>query len=282
MAKLNIEIGRFNILEVVELTTAGIYLNGGAEGDILLPSKDVPDDCQIGDSVEAFIYFDSEDRLVATMQSPFAMVGEFTLLNVIAVERVGAFLDWGLEKDLFLPYAEQTRPLKVGQDVLVYIYLDKSNRISASMRLERNLQRNPTVYQEGQEVELLITGKTDLGYKAIIEGRYGGVIYPDEVFQELTYGQRIRGFIKKLRTDGKIDLSLQNPLKTGHRAADDIAPMILERLKDNNGFLPINDKTPADEIHRYFGVSRKRYKIALGSLYRQRLIVIEPSGIRSV
>jgi hypothetical protein len=276
------QIGKTAILEVVEESSYGVYLDGGALGDILLPSRDVPEDCQIGDTVEAFIYLDSEDRLIATMQRPLAEVGEFALLKVVGVERVGAFLDWGLMKDLFLPFAEQTRDLRVGQSVLVHVYLDKSERISASMRLDRFLDKETSGYQEGQPVELMVAAKTDLGFKAIINGRHGGMLFSDEIFQELSYGQRVSGFIKQVRPDGKVDLSLQDPKKVGHHAADDIAPRILELLKAEGGFLAINDKTPAEEIYRLFGVSKKKYKIALGGLYKSRAIIVEEDGIRLV
>ena len=211
-------------------------------------------------------------------ETPLAWVGEFAFLKVVDTKEVGAFLDWGLEKDLFLPHSEQTRSIQPGQSVIVYIYLDKAERITASMRLDKHVSAEPEKYTEGQEVDLLIAAETDLGFKAIINNHHWGVLYHSEVFQPLSYGQRIKGFIKKLREDGKIDLILQ---QAGHKAAQgDIGPKILEELKKQGGFLPVNDKTSAETIYELFGVSKKKYKIALGGLYKKRLITVDDDGIR--
>lgn len=275
-----IQVGKFNRLKVLKHVDFGIYLDGGDDGEILLPLRYMPENCEVGDEVDVFICFDSDDRLMATTEKPKAMVGDFALLKVVATTPVGAFLDWGLPKDLFLPFAEQTRALRVGQEILVYIYVDKSDRLSASMRLERNIEKTDANYKEGQPVNLIIAGRTDLGFKAIIENRHWGVLYGNEVFMPLHQGQRIPGYIKKMRDDGKIDLSLQ---QTGHKsAAEDVGPKILNLLKERNGFLAINDKTPPEEIYRLFGVSKKKYKIALGGLYKQRLISVDDDGIRLV
>ena len=215
-----------------------------------------------------------------TSETPLAWVGEFAYLKVVDTKEVGAFLDWGLEKDLFLPHSEQTRSIQPGQSVIVYIYLDKAERITASMRLDKHVSAEPEKYTEGQEVDLLIVAETDLGFKAIINNHHWGVLYHSEVFQPLSYGQRIKGFIKKLREDGKIDLILQ---QAGHKAAQgDIGPRILEELKKQGGFLPVNDKTSAETIYELFGVSKKKYKIALGGLYKKRLITVDDDGIRLV
>jgi predicted RNA-binding protein (virulence factor B family) len=198
----------------------------------------------------------------------------------VSLERVGAFLDWGLAKDLFLPFSEQTRDLRIGDEVVVFLYLDKSDRISASMRLQRHVSKIPGSYEVGQPVDLLIVSKTDLGFKALVEGRHFGVLYADEVFQPLKSAQRIKGYIKLVRPVGKLDLSLT---RMGSKAAlDDIAPIIMERLRASGGFLAINDKSSAEVIHAQFGVSRKKFKIALGGLYKQRLIKIDKDGIRLV
>lgn len=271
------QIGQRNQLKVLKHVAFGVYLDDGSGGEILLPEKDVPRDCEVGDELDVFVYYDSEDRLIATTLDPIAQVGEFAMLRVVAVEKVGAFLDWGLPKDLFLPYAEQSRALRPGQKVLVYIYLDKSARLAASMRLERNTDKTPATYQAGQAVDLLIIGKTDLGFKAIIEGRHLGVLYTNEVFQELAYGQRIRGFIKKVRDDGKIDLSLQAP---GMAGTPDLEKKILEALRQEGGFLEITDKAAAEFVYERFGVSKKKFKIALGGLYKKRLVRIDDDGIR--
>lgn len=274
-----LEIGRMNQLRILREVDFGLYLDDGEDGEILLPVRYMPEHFDIGDYLDVFISYDSEDRLVATTDQPYAMVGEFALLKVVALSPVGAFLDWGLPKDLFLPFAEQSRPLKVGQDVIVYIYIDNSERIAASMRLERNLSKTPHPYELGQQVDLLIIGKTDLGFKAIIEGQHLGLLFENEVFQPLEYGQAVKGFIKNIRSDGKIDLSLKI-MRTGHTAAEDIAPQILAELEKKGGFLPIDDKTPAETIYKLFGVSKKKYKMALGGLYKKRLITISDDGIR--
>ncbi|MES2769284.1 MAG: S1-like domain-containing RNA-binding protein [Bdellovibrionota bacterium] len=212
---------------------------------------------------------------------PTVKLGEFALLKVVAVEEVGAFLDWGMPKDLFLPYAEQTEDLKSGDEIIIYTYLDKAERVAASMRLNRNKATFPMSYKAGDIVDLLIAARTDLGFKAIIDSKHIGVLFKNEVFQELSYGQKIKGYIKALRPDGKVDLSLQSGT-TGHKAAAGIDEKILELLNAKEGFLPIHDKTPSEYIHGLFGVSKKKYKIALGALYKKRLITISDDGIRLI
>jgi predicted RNA-binding protein (virulence factor B family) len=207
--------------------------------------------------------------------------GTFAVLKVVDLNRVGAFLDSGDEKDLLLPFAEQTKTLKVGDEVLVYTYLDNTQRLCASMRVERNSDGSHPDLEDGDEVELLIFSQTDIGYKAIVENRYVGLLYRDEVYQPLKYAQRLKGWIKKVRDDGKIDLQLTDPTAVGHKSADPIQDQILARLAES-GFLPINDKTPAETIYEEFGVSRKKFKIALGGLYKKRLITVDDDGIRLV
>lgn len=272
-----VQIGQINKLKVLKKADFGVFLDGGDDGEILLPQRYMPEQCEVDDVLEVFICFDSEDRLIATTEMPFAMVGDFARLRVKSIERVGAFLDWGLPKDLFLPFSEQTRDIKPGQYVIVFVYLDKSDRISASMRLDRHIDKEPGKYEVGQSVDLFIAAKTDLGYKAVINGRHWGMLYANEVFQLLEYGQRVKGYIKTLRPDGKIDLSLQ---KTGHHAAADIGDLILETLTAKGGFLAINDKTSPETIYDLFGVSKKKYKMALGGLYKRRLITVEEDGVR--
>lgn len=272
-----VRIGEWNELKVLKKVEFGVYLDDEHGGEILLPKRDVPPGCEVGAAVKVFVHYDSEDRLVATTRKPKIEVGRYALLKVVAVEEIGAFLDWGLPKDLFLPFAEQSRKLRVGQETIVFAYLDKSARISATMRLERHADKGVPPYKEGQAVGLMMFGKTDLGYKALIEGKHVGVIYANEVFQPLHYGQELTGYIKKVREDGKIDLRLQE--KTGHQAADDVADRILERLRENEGYLEINDKTSPEFIYEMFGVSKKKYKIALGGLYKKRLIRVEDDGI---
>lgn len=272
-------LGKTQTLPVVKLVDFGAYLDGGDVGEILLPAKDVPRDCRPGDDLSVFVYRDSEDRPIATTAKPLAEVGEFAVLKVVSVERVGAFLDWGLLKHLLLPFAEQSRDLRPGQKVVVYVYVDKSDRIAATMRLERNASKERPDDEPDREVDLLMFGKTELGYKAIVDGKYVGVLYANEVFRDLSYGQRLKGYIRKVRPDGKIDLALQ---PTGLGGTEELAARILEKLEDADGFLEITDKTSAEVIHDLFGVSKKKYKIALGGLYRKRLITVGEDGIRLV
>jgi predicted RNA-binding protein (virulence factor B family) len=274
-----IEIGKYNKLPILKFSDYGAFLDAGENSEILLPNRDVPEQCDVGDLLDVFVCYDSEDRLVATTQKPLAQVGQFAHLMVKSVESVGAFLDWGLPKDLFLPFSEQSRDLRMGHFVVVYIYIDKSDRISSSMRLDRHIDKEKGDYKEGDEVSLMIGHKTDLGFKAIVNGRHWGVIYANEVFERLEIGQKLKGYIKKLREDGKIDLSLQ---KLGHKAAEDIGERILETLKQNEGFLPLNDKAAAEIIYDTFGVSKKKYKMAIGGLYKKRLITVDEDGIRLV
>lgn len=205
-----------------------------------------------------------------------ARLGEVALLRVVGIEPVGIFLEWGQPKDLFMPYSEQSYSLKVGQEVLVYVYLDQQDRPCASMKIESFLKKSAQGLQEEQPVHLIILAQTDLGYKAVINNQFIGVLYRDEVFQSLHYGQNMQGYIKKIRPDGKIDLKLA---QSGHLSAQDISPKILEMLKEKNGFLDINEKTAPEVIYDMFGVSKKKYKIILGDLYKKRLIRIEADGI---
>lgn len=278
-----LQIGQMNKLAVTKHVDFGVYLeatdSNGVIGEILLPLKYVPPQCEVGDEVDVFVCYDSEDRLIATTEIPKVMVGGFALLKIVAIERVGAFLDWGLTKDLFLPYSEQTHYLDVDQDVVVYVYLDKSERISATMKLEKHLDKMPKDLVEGQSADLLVYDKTELGFKAVINGKSQGIIYQNEVFKPLEYGHTIKGFIKKIREDGKIDLMLA---KTGHHGAEGLDLLILEKLKANSGFLAINEKTSAEKIYELFGSSKKKYKIALGGLYKSRLVTIDDEGVRIV
>lgn len=274
-----IKIGQFNPLKVLHVFDDGAVLDGGQYGEIPLHERDMPADCKVDDIINVFVYPDSEDQLVATTETPKAQAGEFALLEVVSIESIGAFLDWGLPKDLFLPFAEQARELHIGDEVLVYIYQDNSKRLCASMRIEKHSNKKTDGYKVGQPVDLILFGKSDLGYKALINKAHTGILFSDEVFQKLHYGQSVKAYIKSVRPDGKIDLILQ---KTGHKAGLDIEPSILAELEKNNGFLNINDKTAAETIYDLFGVSKKKYKIALGGLYKKRLITVEDDGIRLV
>ncbi len=274
-----VEIGKLNKLKIVKKSDFGLFLDGGDDGEILLPKRYAPAEFEIGGELEVFIYVDSEDRLIATTETPLAKVGEFAVLRVVSLSPVGAFLDWGLSKDLLLPFAEKTKALRIGENCLVYLYNDNSGRIAATMRVDRHIDKTPGDYTPGQSVDLIIARITDIGINAIINGHHWGILFSNEVFERLIPGQKISGFIKQVRPDGKIDLTLH---KTGMAAADDIAEKILRALKDEDGYLEINDKTSAEIIYEYFGVSKKKYKIALGGLYKKRLITVDDDGIRLV
>jgi len=272
------EIGKINHMYVVKEVDFGIYLDGGDLGEILMPKRYVPEGTQPEDMIDAFIYLDSEDRLVATTEKPYAMVEEFALLEVVSVTPVGAFLDWGLPKDLFVPFREQRQPMEQGKKYLVYVYVDtNSKRIAASSKIEHYLDNIPVDYDIDEEVDLVIVNETDLGYNAIIDNCHLGVIFKNEVFQPLNPGDRVEGFIKKIRTDGKIDLCLQ---KSGYEKISGVADKIISELEKNNGFLSLTDKSTPDEIYKVFKISKKNFKSAIGALYKKRMITLEEDGIK--
>lgn len=274
-------LGQYNRLQIVKELDFGMYLDGEEWGEILLPRRYVPKEAKIDDFIEVFIYLDSEDRLIATTEKPYATVGDFAYLKVAAVNAIGAFLNWGLLKDLLVPFKEQKQKMEVGRSYVVYIYVDEeTERIAASCKLEKFLDNTPHEFKEGEEVDLLIYKPTDIGYKAIINGSHSGIVYKNEVFQSLRTGSKVKGFIKKIRPDGKIDLSLQ---KAGYKqVVDGVSAKILKKLKQENGFIAVTDKSPAPVIYHKFGVSKKSYKKAVGALYKQRKIKIERNGIRLI
>ena len=274
------EIGRINTLEVVRETDNGFYLDGENLGEILMPQKFITEEVRNSNQATVFVYSDSEDRLVATTETPHAMVGEFALLKVVAISRFGAFLDWGLPKDLLVPFREQKLDMVEGRSYLVYIFLDlQTNRIAGSAKLDKFLDNTPPEYEPGDEVQLIITDETDLGYKAIINEEHWGMLYKNQVFQSLSVGQKTKGFISKVREDEKIDLLLEKP---GYEKVDEISEKILNELKANNGFLAVSDKTSPEMIKSMFGISKKNFKKAIGGLYRKKLINFESDGLRLV
>ena len=273
-----VEIGRFNTLTVVKIVDFGVYLDGGERGEILMPKEYVPANCFQDDVVKAFVYFDSEDRIVATTEHPHVMVGEFAFLKVVALSPVGAFLDWGLRKDLLVPFREQRDPMIEGKSYLVYAYLDKaSDRIVASTKIDKYLDQVFPEYEPHEEVEVLIARKSDLGYNVIVNNMHWGLIYNNEIFQPLKIGQKMKGYIKEVREDEKIDVTLQLP---GYAKIEGLAGMVLEKLKDYGGILDLSDKSEPEEIYKVFGCSKKNYKKALGTLLKQRLIEIGDSEVR--
>ena len=274
------EIGKYNSLKVIKEVDFGVYLDGEKEGEILMPIRYVPANCQVGDFVDVFLYLDSEDRPIATTETPFAQVGEFTMLRVKSVNKIGTFLDWGIMKDLLVPFREQKVTMTEGRSYLVFIYVDEeSNRIVASAKLGKFLDKSIPDYTVGQEVNLVIESETDLGYKAIINNSHWGILYENEVFEQLAKGLKIKGYIKKIRPDNKIDLSL-HPL--GYEKVDPLTQMILDELKKEGGFIAVSDKSEAEEVYRVFGISKKSFKQAIGALYKRRIISISPDGIRLV
>ena len=273
-----IKIGRTYELDVIKAVDFGFYLDAEDLGEVLLPAKYAPSDLVEGDYLDVFLYLDSEDRPVATTQTPKARVGEFAYLEVVDNTSVGAFLDWGLEKDLLVPFSEQHRPMEVGRSYLVYVYIGQADgRIVASSKIDKFLDDDePHNFKPQQVVNLIIANSTDLGYKAIINHNHWGVLYKNEVHQRLSFGQSIKGFIKHIRPDGKIDLSLQG----GQETRDKNTTTILNYLKNQNGFAAVHDKSDPKLISELFGMSKGAFKKSIGGLYKQRVISIEKDGIR--
>jgi hypothetical protein len=272
------QIGKRNSLTVLHSTPHGIYLDGGEHGEILLPNRYIPKGTSLGAALDVFIYRDSEDRLVATTETPFATVGEFATLEVVSVNRnIGAFLNWGLLKDLLLPFREQADPVRVGDKVVAYILLDeKTDRIIATTRLNRHLSRQRPPFKPAQPVALLITARTPLGYNAIVEGTHVGLLYHSNVGAPLQVGQQLNGFVSAVYPSGKIDLSLD---ASGYQRVASLTDRILEALKNNGGRLEFDDDSPPEAIRKHFEASKKAFKQALGSLYKQRRIEFTRPGI---
>lgn len=274
-------IGRRSTLWVVRIATPGVYLDGGKRGEILMPGRYVPKGTLVGESFDVFVHRDSEDRLVATTEKPLAMVGEFAALRVVSSNpHIGAFLDWGLSKDLLLPIREQSRRVRPGETVVAYVFVDvKTDRIVATTRLGRHLNVTPPNYAEGQPVDLLVAGRTTLGYNAVVCSAHLGLLYHNELPEPLRVGQRLDGYVRTVRPDGKIDLTL-NPSGYGRVAA--LKEQVLEALASARGMLPLSDGSSPEEIRRAFGVSKKAFKQAIGALYRERRITIRERCIRLV
>ena len=272
-------IGERALLKVLKEKPFGLYLDGGDDlGEILLPRREMPASWEIGQPLDVFIYRDSEDRPVATTKSPKALPGTFARLQCVAVTGVGAFLDWGLAKELLVPFREQKSRMEPGKSYLVHVHVDEaSGRIVASTRLSRFLDLSKSNYEPGDAVELVIFGKSPLGYKAIINGTHSGLLFSERVFQELQAGERVKGYIVRVRDDGKIDLSLHAP---GRDKVDSLEERILAELKARGGFWAIGDHSPASEIHDELGVSKRTFKQTLGALLKKRAILIEQKGIR--
>ena len=291
-----IQLGRYNTMKVVrkvykhtgarvgEKEEFGLFLDGGDEGEILMPGKYVPEGTEVGDEITAFVYLDQEERPIATTETPLAQAGEFAYLECSWVNKYGAFLDWGVTKNLFCPFREQKRKMEVGECYIVHVHVDEeSYRLVASAKVDKYLStitaEDMKAYHHGSKVSLLIWQKTDLGFKVIIDNKFGGLIYDDQIFKYVHTGDRMDGYIDTVRPDGKIDCTLQ---PTGMRQTEDFAATLLDYLKANGGVCNMGDKTDAEDIKREFQVSKKVFKRAIGDLYKRRLITVEPTRIMLV
>ncbi|MGL1634452.1 CvfB family protein [Vibrio parahaemolyticus] len=274
-----IKIGQINSLEVIKKADFGVFLDGDDYGSVLLPNKHVPEGTVLGDHIEVFLYFDSESQLAATIDKPIAQVGEWGLMKIEGINQTGAFVNWGIkEKDLLIPFSEQRARFTAGQNILVYVYTDKaSGRIVGTTKFNKWLDKTPANYEVNEEVDLIIAERSQLGYKAIVNGKHWGMIFPSDVFGKLFIGKKLKGYIKQVREDGKIDLSLQ---KVGVAKMDDLSSKIIDLLEKKGGFLPLNDKSSPEAIFDAFRTSKGTYKKTIGGLYKQGKIVIEKDGIR--
>ena len=272
-----IKVGQFNKLKMVREAPFGVYLQGGEWGDILLPNKSVPKGALVGDVLDVFVYFDSDDKIIATTVRPHAKLGSCAYLKVIDVNPVGAFLDWGLDKDLLVPKPEQHRPMEKGKSYLVYLKQDNQGRIIDSSKIDYFLDKTEAHFKSGEEVSLLIADTTPLGRKVIINNSHWGLIHAGDIFQTLIYGKKIKGYIKQVREDGKIDIALR---QIGQSSINELAQRIVSKLEQSGGFLALHDKSAPAEIQQIFSESKKNFKSALGQLYKRGLIDIEEQGIR--
>lgn len=273
-------LGAFNRLTIVKEVDFGLYLDGGDEGEILLPRRYMPTTYKIGDEIDVFLYLDQDERLVATTEQPLAQVGDFAYLECSWVNEYGAFLNWGLMKDLFCPFREQKKRMEIGSSYIVYVTIDEeSYRMMASAKVERYLSKDKPPYKAGDEVQILVWQKTDLGFKAIIDNAYAGLIYRDQIFKYVHTGDRMKAYVANVRPDGKIDLTLQH---TGRQQTIDFSETLLTYLHEHGGSCDLGDKSDAEEIKARFEVSKKVYKKAIGDLYRRRLITISDDGIHLV
>ncbi|MEL7438881.1 MAG: S1-like domain-containing RNA-binding protein [Pseudomonadota bacterium] len=274
-----IKIGQINSLEVIKTADFGVFLDGEDYGSVLLPNKYVPEGTELGAHLDVFLYFDSESQLAATIDKPIAQVGEWGLMKIEGINKTGAFVNWGIkEKDLLIPFSEQRERFTAGQNILVYVYTDKaSGRIVGTTKFNKWLDKTPANYEVNEQVDLIIAERSQLGYKAIVNGEHWGMIFPSDVFGKLFIGKKLKGYIKQVREDGKIDLALQ---KVGVAKMDDLSSKVIELLEKKGGFLPLNDKSSPEAIFETFRTSKGTYKKTIGGLYKAGKIVIEKDGIR--
>jgi len=272
-----LQIGKMNSLKIKTIQRSGVYLDAEGAADLFLPKRSVPETNHVGDVIEVFVYVDKENTLQGTIQKPLATVGEYATLKVVSDSPAGAFLDWGMENDLLVPKAEQQHKMVAGKSYVVFIFLsEKTNRIVASSKLDKFLSSESPDYKEGESVDLILFEKTDLGYRALINRAHAGMIYSNEVFQELRIGQELKGYINKIREDQKIDLVLQ---QAGYQGVDAVSKAILAIIQEQGGNVPVTDKSPPDDIYALFSVSKKVFKKAIGALYKKRIIRIDADGI---
>lgn len=270
-------IGKYNHLTIQRHTSVGFFLSDVEGNEVLLPNQYITDEMQVDDEIKVFVYLDSEDRPVATTETPKIVRNEFAFLEVTDVTEYGAFMDWGLIKDLFVPFREQSTPVQIGEKHVVFLYLDqKTDRLIATTKVDRYLENERLLVQEGDEVDLLVYQKTDLGYNVIVNQFHKGLVYQNEVFRDLQIGDQLKGFVKKIREENKLDISLQ---KQGQEALEPVAEEVLNAIREAGGFLNISDKTDPAEISRRFQVSKKVFKKAIGGLYKQGLIRIADEGL---
>lgn len=274
------QLGKRNDMTVLREVDFGVYLDGGDLGDVLLPRRYVPQGCKVGDVINVFLYLDQEERLIATTEHPLIEVGKIAYLEVKWVNQFGAFLDWGLMKDLFCPFREQKMRMVQGRSYIVYCYIDSlTHRIVATAKIEKFLSKEHPPYHHGDIVDILIQQKTELGFKAVVEGQYSGQIYQNELFRDMHTGDQMQAFVKNVREDGKIDLILQ---EHGKKHVMDFEDQLLQYIQEHDGCCPFHDKSLAEDIYAEFQVSKKTFKKAVGGLYKKNLITIEEDCLRLV
>ncbi|OQP64127.1 RNA-binding protein [Niastella vici] len=278
MAISSIKVGEYNTLQVARAFDFGLYLGEGKDV-VLLPKRFVPPGVEPGDTLKVFVYHDSENRLIATTQQPFGIVGDIVKLRVVSVTKLGAFMDWGLMKDLFVPKSKQLEGMRVGGDYIVKIYLDEqTGRVAASEKIEPFLSNERLTVKELDPVDLLVYRRTDIGYVVIINNRHTGVLHFNDIFQEIQVGDSLKGYIKNIREDNKIDVAVG---KVGYQRVEDEAGKVMRLLHENNGYLPYNDKSSPEEIYSFFGMSKKTFKMTTGNLYKNRKIIFTQTGIKA-
>lgn len=277
---MKVELGRYNYLEIVKEVSFGLYLDGGDDGEILLPKRYVPEEWEIGEFIKVFIYLDIDERLVATTQEPLIQVGEFAMLETAWVNQHGAFMNWGLMKDLFVPFREQKTTMEVGKKYMVYAYIDRdSYRIAATAKVEKYMSKEKPDYEKGAEVDVLVWQKSELGYRVIVDNEFYGMVYDNEIFGDIHIGDKRKGYVKNVREDNKIDISLN---KGQRESSADLEKVIMDYLEENGGRMNVSDRSSAEEIYSTFGVSKKVFKRALGALYKARKIKLSDFAVELI